>query len=66
MTKYVFDIDGVLCEGLFETPRDAIIGGHGRLGGTTSSTVRVGELTGAGVSWLGQWGYEKAAVWRPE
>jgi hypothetical protein len=66
MTKYVFDIDGVICEGKFETRGDAIIGGHGRLGGDSESHVRVGEMTGAGVAWLGCWRYDRAAVWSPE
>ncbi len=66
MTKYVFDIDGVICEAPFESQRDAIIGGHGRLGGQPSSTVRVGERTGESVAWLGRWRYDQAAVFRPE
>jgi hypothetical protein len=67
MTKYLFDIDGVLCEGRFETRGDAIIGGHGRLGGKAHSTVRVGEVRDAGiVAWLGRWRHDDNAVWRPE
>ena len=66
MTKYLFEIDGVLCEGRFETRKDAIIGGHARLGGHRRSTVRVGEVGTAGVAWIGRWAYDQDAVWRPE
>lgn len=65
MTKYVFEISGETCEGVFETSLDAKIGGHARLGVEQGSTVRVGELTGHGVEWLGQWTYAKEPVWQP-
>jgi hypothetical protein len=66
MSKYLFEISGVLCEGRFEDPDAAIVGGHGRLGADDGSTVRVGELADGAIRWLGQWVYRKAAMWRPE
>jgi len=65
MTKYVFEICGEPSEGLFESGRDAMIGGHARLGVDEGSTVRVGELTDHGVDWLGQWTYQQQPVWQP-
>jgi hypothetical protein len=61
----MFDISGELCEGEFETGRDAMIGGHARLSAAQGSTVRVGALTGYGVDWLGKWIYADEPVWQP-
>ena len=66
MTRYLFEISGELCEGQFEGPDEAIIGGHGRLGGDDGSTVRVGEWMAGAIRWLGQWIYRQSAIWRPE
>ena len=66
MIRFVFEISGETCEGLFQSGDDAVIGGHARLGMDRGSRVRVGEVTDKGVDWLGQWTYDRAAVWRPE
>ena len=66
MIRFVFEISGETCEGLFQTDRDAVIGGHARLGVDQGSMVRVGEVTDQGVDWLGRWTYDDAAIWRPE
>jgi hypothetical protein len=65
MIRVIFEIAGEPNEAAFESLDDAVIGGHARLGVDPGAIVRVGEVTEAGVAWLGQWTYETCAIWRP-